>query len=146
MIHPKYLRGLLALALVLAAATVVHASGAGFTLSAEGTDLGKPDESGEVPRYRAKLEVGRTVTLVAQGVLVPRGGPAEPGEPDAAAWLFDDAALQIVPHDKKKYDKTKVAVALKALKAGQTRVRFVGNILGREQKYDVLLDVVEAKE
>lgn len=147
MFQPKGLRGLVVTVALLATAGVAHASGAGFTLSAAGADLGKPDdESAEVPKYRVKLGVGQTVTLTAQGVVMPRGAAAQPGEPDAAAWLFDDAAFQLTPHDKAKADRTKTVVALKALKAGQTRVRFVGNILGREQKYDILIEVVEAKK
>ena len=55
------------------------------------------------------------------------------------------AALH-VPHDKKKADKTKTVVALKALKVGQTRVRFVGNILGYDRKYDVIVEIAEAKK
>lgn len=131
---------------VLAAYGVAHASGAGFTITAEGKDLGKADETGEIPVYRIKLEVGQTVTFVSQGIVMPRGAAAQPSEADAAAWLFDDAAFQLVPHDKKKADKTKSPVALKALKTGQTRVRFVGNILGYDRKYDVLVEIVEAKK
>jgi hypothetical protein len=126
---------------------VAYASGAGFTLSATGVELGKPDdENAEIPRYRAKVQLGQTMTLAAQGLVMPRGAAAQPGEPDAAAWLFDDEAFQLTPHDKAKADKTKAVVALKAMKVGQTRVRFVGNILGREQKIDILIDVVEAKK
>ncbi len=133
-------------AVVLSACGIAHASGAGFTITAEGKDLGKSDETGEIPVYRLKLEVGQTVTLVSQGVVTPRGATAQPSEADAAAWLFDDAALQLVRHDKMKADKTKTVVALKALKAGQTRVRFVGNILGYDRKYDVVVEIVEAKK
>lgn len=142
---PKRL-GVLMLFAVLATCGLARGSGAGFTVSAIGVDLGKPDESAEILRYKVKLEAGQTVTLVAQGVVLPRGAAAMPGEPDAAAWLFDDAAFQLLPHDKTKFDKTKAVVALKGLKTGQTRVRFVGNILGREQKYDVLVEIVEARK
>ena len=38
---------------------------------------------------------------------MPRGAAAQPAEADAAAWLFDDAAFQLVPHEKKNADKTK---------------------------------------
>ena len=132
--------------LALAAGGSAHASGAGFTITAEGKDLGKADETGEIPVYRIKLEVGQTVTFVSQGVAMPRGAAAQPAEADAAAWLFDDAAFQLVPHEKKNADKTKTAVALKALKAGRTRVRFVGNVLGYDRKYDVIVEVLEAKK
>ncbi len=145
--HQRYqVRCLFAVALLIATAALVQASGAGFTISATGATLGKADESTEIPRYIVKLEVGHTLTLSAQGIVMPRGAPAQPGEPDAAAWLFDDAAFQLEPLDKAKADKTKSVIVLKALKVGQTRVRFVGNILGREQKHDVMVEIVEAKK
>ena len=52
------------------------------------------------------------------------------------------ALFQLVAHDKMKADKTRAVVALKA---GPTRVRFVGTILGREVKYDVLVEVQAKK-
>ena len=61
---------------------------------------------------------------------------------DAGAWLFDDEAFKLVPPEKAKGDKTKMVVALTSLKAGTTRVRFVGDILGRYQKYDVMVEAV----
>ncbi|HYH68545.1 MAG TPA: hypothetical protein VD866_27885 [Urbifossiella sp.] len=112
---------------LLVACGLEHASGAGFRLSAAGLDLGQAeDESGEVPRYRLKVKVGETVTLVADGWVQPRGGQPAPGDIDAGAWLFDDEAFKLVPPEKAKGDKTKVVVALTSLKAGTTRVRFVG--------------------
>jgi hypothetical protein len=146
MIRPKPIRATLALVAVLAFAGILHASGAGFNLSAIGLDLGKADETGEVIRYKVKLEVGKTATLVAQGIVMPRGAPASPGEAEKAVWQFDEAAFQVVPHDKDKFDKTKTVVALKALKAGATRVRFAGTILGREQKYEIAVEIVEGKK
>ena len=71
------------------------------------------------------------------------GGAPGPIEPDAGAWLFDDAVFQLVPHEKGKFDKTKCAVALKPLKAGTTRVRFVGNVLGYDRKVEIVVEVVE---
>lgn len=141
------LRGAFALLLVLATASIVHASGASFVLSTgDGTPgLGKPTDE-EIPKYSLKLAVGDTVVLTAQGMVMPRGAAASPGEADAAAWLFDDAAFSLAPLDKAKADKTKTTVALKALKEGKTRVRFVGNILGYERKYDVMVEVVAAKK
>ena len=137
-------RYVIAFATVLAALGAAQASGAGFKLSAVGADLGKPDdENAEIPTYKVKLKVGQTVTLVAEGVVVPRGGAAGPGDIDAGAWLFDDAAFKLVPPEKVKSDKTKMVVALTALKPGTHRVRFVGDILGRYHKYDVLVEVVE---
>jgi len=133
MLNRKLFRGAFALFVLVATAGVVLASGAGFTLSAVGATLGKADDdNAEIPKYRVKVEVGQTLTLVAQGQVIPRGQPAQPGEPDAAAWLFDDAAFHLEPLEKGKADKTKSVIALKATKAGQTRVRFVGNILGYE--------------
>lgn len=137
------MRTLLALAAALLP-SVALASGAGFTIAAD-RNLGKPTED-EIPAYTLKLDVGQTVSLSSQGVVLPRGGAAQPSEADAAAWLFDDAVLQLVPPEKKNTDKTKTTISLKGLKAGKTRVRFVGNILGYEKKYDVLVEVVEAKK
>lgn len=143
----KQLRGVFAVLVVLATTSIVHASGASFviTAAADGPALGKPDD-GEIPKYPLKLEIGQTVVLTAQGMVMPRGAAASPGEADAAAWLFDDAAFTLAPLDKAKADKTKTTVALKALKEGKTRVRFVGNILGYERKYDVMVEVVAAKK
>jgi hypothetical protein len=136
-------RYLIAFATVLAALGAAQASGAGFKLSAVGVDLGKPDENAEIPTYKVKVKAGQTVTLVAEGVVVPRGGAAGPGDIDAGAWLFDDAAFKLVPPEKVKSDKTKMVVALTALKPGTYRVRFVGDILGRYHKFDVMVEVVE---
>jgi hypothetical protein len=143
----RQLRVLFAVGLVLATAGVVHASGASFVISAEagGPALGKPTD-GEIPQYSLKMEVGQTVVLTAQGMVMPRGAAPSPGEADAAAWLFDDALFQLAPLDKAKADKTKTTVALKALKEGKTRVRFVGNILGYERKYDVMVEIIAAKK
>lgn len=137
-------RYILAVAAVLAACAAVQASGAGFKLSAVGTELGKPaDENAEIPKYKLKVKKGETVTLVAEGVVLPRGGAAAPGDIDAGAWLFDDEAFKLVPPEKAKSDKTKAVVALTALKPGTSRVRFVGDILGRYHKFDVMVEVVE---
>jgi hypothetical protein len=145
MIHLVRLRSALAVLGVLAAAAPALASGASFVLSAEGAKLGAP-EDGDIPKYTLKVAAGQTVTLTAQGMVMPRGGAAAPGEPDAAAWLFDDAAFQLQPLEKEKADKTKASVVLKALKPGTTKVRFVGNILGYEKKYDVLVEVAAEKK
>jgi len=128
---------------LLMACGLAQASGAGFRLSAVGLNLGQvEDENGEIPRYRVKVKVGETVTLVADGWVQPRGGQPAPGDIDAGAWLFDDEAFKLVPPEKAKGDKTRVVVALTSLKAGTTRVRFVGDILGRYQKYDVVVESV----
>lgn len=122
---------------------LAHASGAGFRFSAVGHDLGKAeDDAAEVSRYRVKVKVGETLTLVADGWVQPRGGAVGPGDIDAGAWLFDDEAFKLVPPEKAKSGKTRVVVALTSLKAGPTRVRFVGDILGRYQKCDVMVEAV----
>ena len=132
-----------AAATLLVVCGLAQASGAGFRLSAVGTDLGKVEnEDAEIPRYRVKVKVGETVTLVADGWVQPRGGQPAPGDIDAGAWLFDDEAFRLVPAEQAKGGKTKMVVALTSLKAGTTRVRFVGDILGRYQKYDVMVEVV----
>src|SRR5258707_808819 len=108
---------LLALAVMLAACGVAQGSGAGFKISAVGIELGKPDdENAEIPKYKVKAKVGQTVTLVAEGIVLPRGGAASPGDIDAGAWLFDDETFKLAPTEKPKADKTKVAVTLMALK------------------------------
>jgi len=135
-------RCLFATAAVLAVCGAVRGSGAEFKLSAVGVELGKPeDENAEIPKYRVKAKIGQTVTLVADGVVLPRGGAAAPGDIDAGAWLFDDEVFKLVPSEKAKPSKTKSVVALTALKAGTSRVRFVGDILGRYHKFDVVIEV-----
>lgn len=137
-------RFLFAAVVAALACGAAHGSGASFKLSAVGGELGKPDDAdAEIPKYRMKVKVGDTLTLVAEGVVMPRGGAAGPGDIDAGAWLFDDEVFKLVPAEKVKADKTKAAVALTALKAGTSRVRFVGDILGRYHKYDVLVEVVK---
>ena len=129
---------------VLLACGIAQASGANFRLSAVGVELGKPDdENADVPKYAVKVKVGQKFTLAAEGIVLPRGGNPSPGEIDAGAWLFDDEAFKIIPSEKVKFDKTKAVVSLEALKAGKTRVRFVGDILGRYLKYDVTVEVTE---
>jgi len=142
----QQIRGFLALFGLLMWASCAQASSAGFKITAEGVELGQPVENDDVPRYHVKLKAGQTATFIAQGIVSPRGGKDQASEPDAAAWLFDDAALQLVPHEKKKYDKTKFVVTLKGLKPGESRVRFVGNILGYERKFDVMVEVIGGKE
>ena len=135
-------RCLIVTAAVTLALTAVQASGATFRISAVGFDLGQPaDANAEIPKYKATIREGETLTLVADGVVLPRGGAPSPGTIDAGAWLFDDEAFQLAPAERAKADKTNVVVALKALKPGTTRVRFVGDILGRYHKFDVQVEV-----
>ena len=89
---------------LLVACGLAHASGAGFRFSAVGHDLRKAeDEAAEVPRYRVKVKVGETLTLVADGWVQPRGGAVGPGDVDAGAWLFDDEAFKLVPPETAKW-------------------------------------------
>jgi hypothetical protein len=128
-------------------ASPARASSGWFTLKCEEAKLGDPQEvaNDQPPQYHVKLAQGETLTLVAQGVVSPRGGKLEPFEPDAGAWLFDDTAFALETHEKKKYDATMLPIKLRALKSGKTRIRFVGNVLGYDRKYDVLVEVVEKK-
>jgi hypothetical protein len=142
--------GVAALVLVLAGASAAWASSAGFELRGVGIDLGKAEEVHEggkplPPRFHVKAERGKPFTLIAQGMVYPRGAKGQPGEPDAGAWLFDDAAFKLVPHEKKGLDKTMVAVRLEPTAVGRTRVRFVGEVLGYYKTYDVIVDVAAAK-
>jgi len=137
-------RFLLAMVAVTLACGLTQASGAAFKLSAVGVELGKPvDENTEIPKYKVKVKVGQAFTLVAEGIIMPRGGADAPGDIDAGAWLFDDEIFKLSASDKAKQDKTKQVVTITATKAGSTRVRFVGDILGRYHKYDVMVEVVE---
>jgi hypothetical protein len=124
---------------------VVQSSGAGFMITARDQHLTEADEMEGNPAYNVQMQVGQTLTLVSQGIVMPRGQPSQPSEPDAGTWLFDDAVFQLLPYDKNNFDNTQVPIALKALKSvvGQTRVRFVGNILGYDRTYDVFVQVKE---
>jgi hypothetical protein len=132
--------------LLITTCSVVQSSGAGFKISAVGQSLGEADEAGEISVYHLQMQVGQTVTFVSQGIVMPRGQPSQPSEPEAGEWLFDDTIFQLLPYDKNQFDKTQIPVALKALRnvIGQTRVRFVGKILGYDRKYDVLVQVNDA--
>jgi hypothetical protein len=135
-------------ALFLSLTSLAHASSASFQIRGDGIKLGEPtEETAEQPlQYSATIEQGKPFTLTAQGVVLARGEKKpEPFEPDAAAWLFDDEVLQLVPHDKSKVDKTMTVVALQASKPGKTRIRFTGNVLGYDRKFDIQLEVVAPK-
>jgi hypothetical protein len=139
----------LSLVAILAAASAVHASGAGFVVGGKGIDLGKPEEAVEkgetVYRYKAKAVVGKPFTLTAQGVVYPRGAvKGQPSAPDSGAWGFDAKALK-KSATKGKADRTEVAVTLTPRAAGASRVRFVGKILGYDRSYEVLVEAADPK-
>lgn len=139
------LRILLGVAFVLlvTSCTVVQSSSAAFSISAIGQQLDATDESGEIPAYSFQMQVGQEVTFVSQGMVMPRGQPAQPRKPDAGAWLFDDTVFEFRPHNGNQFDNTQIPITLKALTtvSGRTHVRFVGNILGYDRKYDVLVAI-----
>ena len=139
------LRILLGVAFILlvTSCTVVQSSSAAFSISAIGQQLDAVDESGEIPVYNFEMQVGQEVTFVSQGMVMPRGRPAQPSKPDAGAWLFDDTVFELRPHNGNQFDNTQIPITLKALvtASGRTHVRFVGKILGYDRKYDVLVAV-----
>lgn len=133
---------------LLATATLVGvalASGATFAITGDAVQLGAAKEEGDLVRIPAKAELGKPFTLVAQGIVLPRGGTPQPGEPDAGAWTFDEKRFKRLPPDGKQADKTKVVVRLEATAAGVAPVRFAGKILGYERTFEVLIDVADRK-
>jgi hypothetical protein len=132
-------------AILIMTCDVVQSSSARFKIIVIGQDLGEIDQMQEIPAHNLQMQVGQTVTFVSQGIVMPRGKLSEPSEPDAGAWLFDDTVFELLPHDKNQFDKTQMPITLKALSnvAGQTRVRFVGKILGYDRKYDVFVHVTD---
>ncbi|CAF0735755.1 unnamed protein product [Adineta steineri] len=123
---------------------LVQSSGAGFIITAVDHDLGEANESEEIPTYNFQMQVDQTITFVSQGIVMPRGKPSQPSEPEAGDWLFDDTIFQLLPNEKNPFDNTQVPITLKALRTivGQTRIRFVGNILGYDRKYDILIEII----
>ncbi|CAF0893057.1 unnamed protein product [Adineta ricciae] len=122
---------------------VVQSSSAKFTISAVGQNLIGNDENGDIPAYSLQLPINQQVTLVAQGVVMPRGKEPQASEPDVGTWLFDDSVFQLLPHDRNQFNATQIPITLKPMRsvAIDTRVRFVGNILGYDRKYDVLINM-----
>ena len=141
-------RSTVAILLLLAGATLAWASGATFVISGLGISLGEGkdvDDGGkELHRLRGTATVGAPFTLTAQGMVLPRGGKAEPGEPEAGTWSFDakrfDKLVPVAPADK-----TKLPLGLEAKAPGTARVRFAGKILGYDRAFEVVIDVVEKK-
>jgi len=147
---------LLAGLLFVFTAQSARASSAGFVLSAQGIELGKPEEvvvnnQAQPVRYATTIEVGKTFTLLAQGRIYPRSSNPEvakgsPSEAEEARWRFDDQDFKLVEHDAKEYDKAMTVLRLQANTIGRTRVRFTGKILGYVRTFDILIDIVGAKE
>jgi hypothetical protein len=129
--------------------SAVWASGATFAISGQGIALGEAKEIYEdgkpqPPQIHAQAELGKPFTLSAQGMILPRGGKASPGEPEAGAWSFDVKRFKELPLDKKAADKTMIVLRLEPTAVGRTRVRFAGKILGYEHTFDVMIEVVAA--
>ena len=131
--------------LLITAFDEVQSSSAGFQITALDRSLVEVEGNGDIPTYTLQMPIGQTVTLVSQGIVMPRGRPSQPGEPDSGSWLFDDTLFQSLPNDEHHFDKTQIPVTLKALKSGgdPTHVRFVGSILGYDREYDVLVTVTD---
>lgn len=141
-------RAAFAVILLLTSVTAAWASGATFAITGQGIALGEGKdvlEGGkELHRFRAKATLGMPFTLTAQGMILPRGGKAEPGEPEAGAWSFDAKQFKKLTHKATK-DKTKVVIRLEPTAAGTARVRFAGKILGYDRSFEILIDVAEKK-
>src|SRR4051794_10085012 len=107
----------LATLILLAGATVAWASGATFAITGQGITLGEAKEivvdgKPQPPQFSAKAEVGEPFTLTAQGMVLPRGGKAEPSEPEKGAWTFDAKHFKQLPPEANKADKTTVVLRL----------------------------------
>lgn len=145
----RYLPTLAALALLLAA-PAARGSGASFVITGKGITLGKPEEVTEkgktLARFKAKAEVGKPFTLVARGVVFPRGAvKGQPAEPDSGSWAFDAKQFKKLAPDRKA-EKSEVVLTLDPTAAGPARVRFTGKILGHERTFEVLVEVAAKKE
>ncbi|UJR30514.1 hypothetical protein I4U23_018043 [Adineta vaga] len=129
--------------LLIATCQVVQSSSAGFTISVVGQNLIEADGNGEIPTYNLLLQANQPVTFVAQGIVMPRGKDAQASKPDSGTWLFNNKAFQVLPYDQSQFNETQIVVTLKPLESinRATRVRFVGNILGYDRKYDVMVRV-----
>jgi hypothetical protein len=117
---------------------LVWGSSATFIIHGVGVDLGEAkaievkDSEGRnqyITQYQIKLERGQSFTLIAQGMVYPRGQAGGPFKPDSGQWLFDKQMFQAIPYDKKPYNKTIIVIHLKALRGGQSLIQFKGRIL-----------------
>jgi len=148
MISSSSRRAAFAALLLLLGVTAAWASSATFAITGQGITLGEAKEVAEdgkeIQRYHAKAAVGKPFTLTAQGIILPRGGKAEPGEPEAGAWSFDDKSFKTLAPEAKA-DKTKIVIRLDPTAPGTTRVRFAGKILGYDRNVEIMIDVAEKK-
>lgn len=136
----------LALLAMAALVGVALASGASFAITGDGVQLGATKDDADPVRIPAKAELGKPFTLVAQGIVLPRGGTPQPGEPDAGSWTFDEKRFKRLQADGKSADKTKVIVRLEPTAVGASPVRFTGKILGYERTFEVVVDVADRKK
>ncbi|HVF10504.1 MAG TPA: hypothetical protein VNA16_06865 [Abditibacteriaceae bacterium] len=150
-------RLLILTSLVLAMSNApARASSANFVLSSQDIDLGQPEEVFEngqpqPPRYATKVELGQPFTLIAQGWVYPRSSDPKvakgsPATAEAARWRFDDEDFKLLEHDARHFDETMTVVRLQPTTIGRTRIRFQGQVLGYERTFDILIDIIAAKE
>jgi len=97
----------LAVLMLLASPSTAWASGATFAIQGEGITLGKAKETHQdgkplPPQFSARAELGKPFTLTAQGMVLPRGGKAQPGEPDSGAWSFDKKSFKRLRAGRKR--------------------------------------------
>lgn len=139
-------RAALAIGVLLAGVTAVWASGATFVIMGTGITLKETktvEEGGkEVQRFEAKAGKGKAFTLSAQGIVLPRGGKEQPGEPDSGAWTFDEKRFKKLAAEGAA-DKTKITLRLEPTMAGPARVQFNGKILGYKRTFEIMIDVME---
>jgi hypothetical protein len=133
-------------------ATSAFAGSAGFMIQGKGIELGEAKElylkdaagvtHAQPPRFPAKIKKGRAFTLLAKGTATSRGQEAQPFAPDSGEWTYDRKFFQALPADKKAPpDKTVIAIRLKAVKPGNSRIRFTGKVLGYENEFDVDVEI-----
>ena len=133
---------------LLACVAAGWASSATFAITGQGITVGpaKEAEGDGIPtQITAMAEVGKPFTLTAQGMVLPRGAKAQPGEPDEGTWTFDEKHFKKLAPDVLA-DKTKVVIRLEPTAPGPSRVRFAGKILGYDRTFDVLVDVAAEKK
>jgi|GEM_PF-5402067 len=142
--HLAYFRNSAALAFLLFVPALSLASGATFEIRATGIKLGEPKEVFEdgkdLIRFSTKAQVGKPFTLTAQGMALPRGGKAEPIEPDSGKWTFDEKALKKLKPDVKA-DPTIIAITVEPTAAGTVRLQFEGKVLGYPKIFVVVVEV-----